>query len=178
MSEPELGQRWLTRLGGGEAFSKSHSADGPVLATVEAAGTGRPGPHLTADRLVGPSMITLRRAAVLAATSALAITVAASPASAGTGLSINDTVTLEGNTATVSGTYSCQTKDTEIWERKATVTLVVHVKQGTVGSPDYVPGSGSAEVSCPATNELEYSSSGGRPKTGPGQGGWVDITGP
>ncbi|MFJ8209727.1 hypothetical protein [Streptomyces sp. NPDC096033] len=99
-------------------------------------------------------MITLRRAAVLAATSALAITVAASPASAGTGLSVNDTLTLEGDTAAVSGTYSCQTKDTEFaGGYKAKVTLVVLVTQGTLDTPDYVPGSRGVEVSCPATNE-------------------------
>ncbi|PZT73034.1 hypothetical protein [Streptomyces sp. AC1-42W] len=99
-------------------------------------------------------MITLRRAAVLGATSALAIAVAASPASAGTGLSVNDTVTLEGNSATVSGTYSCQTKDTKLaGVDKARVTLQVLVTQGTLGTPDYVPGSDVIEVSCPATNK-------------------------
>ncbi len=153
--EPELGQRLFTSLGSGEALSKSNGVGGAVLATVEGVGYRLPaGRYPTAAGFVGHSMITLRRAAVLAATSALAITVAASPASAGTGLSVNDTVPLEGNIAAISGTYSCQTKDTEFaGGYKAMVTLQVLVTQGSLGTPDYVPGSGAVEVSCPATNE-------------------------
>lgn len=127
--------------------------------------------HPAPDRCWGMTRIGARLA-VLAAAPTLALAVTASPALAGTGMSVNDTVTLEGSTATVSGTYSCRAEDNHGPGETTTVRLQVLLTQGTVSAPDYVPGTRSIQVSCPATNRTWQMAinpnTGGKWRKGPG----------